>query len=281
MINGRYVATRNGVPIGVMPLHIYDPDKDGLIALAQLVAAVCSETEADGKISTHETGGKHRWTLDKLLKGAGAGADPTEIDVPSFDIFDKFREFVSWNSIDGLTSGGDSGYSCTPGVAGLRLATAAVTDYDAWAYNYWFWYGLCEAGKLLTVEFQIIELMSLINQNIWLRLAEYADDPPSEICDHFGWKIIGADLYASNANGTTQTITDTGVNIPQYGQRTRLKIVWNPGVDLKFYVDDVLKVTHTTNLPIYGEYTFHAHIRTLQAGIKSIVVGRVLMEREY
>lgn len=39
---------------GVMTLAVYDPDKDGLIALAQLVAAVCSETEADGKITTHK-----------------------------------------------------------------------------------------------------------------------------------------------------------------------------------------------------------------------------------
>lgn len=53
------------------------------IALADLVAAVCSEAEADGKITTHGTGAKHRWTLNKLLKGAGAGANPTEIDVPS------------------------------------------------------------------------------------------------------------------------------------------------------------------------------------------------------
>lgn len=55
----------------------------GQIPLARLADAVCSETEADGKITTHETGAKHRWTLNKLLKGAGAGADPTLIDVPS------------------------------------------------------------------------------------------------------------------------------------------------------------------------------------------------------
>ena len=30
---------------------VYDPDKDGLIAIAQLASAVCSETEADNKIA--------------------------------------------------------------------------------------------------------------------------------------------------------------------------------------------------------------------------------------
>lgn len=51
--------------------------------LAELENAVCSETEAAGLITTHETGAKHRWTDEKLLKGAGAGANPDEIDVPA------------------------------------------------------------------------------------------------------------------------------------------------------------------------------------------------------
>lgn len=34
-----------------MTRTVYDPDEDGLIALAQLVAAVCSETEADAKVA--------------------------------------------------------------------------------------------------------------------------------------------------------------------------------------------------------------------------------------
>ncbi|MBC8275832.1 MAG: hypothetical protein H8E40_12805 [Chloroflexi bacterium] len=80
--------------------------------LAELEAAVCSETEADSKISTHQGDasahhaktsdagditsgtfaearipahmdkGKLAFTADKLLKGSGAGAAPTEIDVP-------------------------------------------------------------------------------------------------------------------------------------------------------------------------------------------------------
>lgn len=45
------------VGVGDMKKSVYDPDKDGVIALAQLAAAVCSETEAgtiaDGKITTH------------------------------------------------------------------------------------------------------------------------------------------------------------------------------------------------------------------------------------
>ena len=39
--------------------------------------------DAPALIATHATGSKHRWTDEKLRKGAGAGADPDEIDVPA------------------------------------------------------------------------------------------------------------------------------------------------------------------------------------------------------
>jgi hypothetical protein len=37
---------------------------------------------AEGGVPNHMSKNKLAWTADKLLKGAGAGADPTEIDVP-------------------------------------------------------------------------------------------------------------------------------------------------------------------------------------------------------
>ena len=57
---------------------------EGGIADAHTTAdAATTPAEVDAKITTHETGAKHRWTANKLLKGAGVGADPTEIDVPT------------------------------------------------------------------------------------------------------------------------------------------------------------------------------------------------------
>lgn len=43
----------DGVTIGDMAKSTYDPDKDGKVALAQLVDAVCSETELADAITTH------------------------------------------------------------------------------------------------------------------------------------------------------------------------------------------------------------------------------------
>ncbi|MBW2648963.1 MAG: hypothetical protein JRC53_03965 [Deltaproteobacteria bacterium] len=43
---------------------------------------ITSGTFAEARIPAHMAKSKLAWTADKLLKGAGAGADPTEIDVP-------------------------------------------------------------------------------------------------------------------------------------------------------------------------------------------------------
>jgi len=239
-----------------MEKHTYDADKDGRIEKDALEI-----------------------TLDKLLKGAGAGADPTEI--APFDILDKFREFIPWVSLDGFSVGGDTGYAITPQATRLTITTGNVADYDARIISPSVWHYLFDSGKAVTIEFPIVNMDSVASQNIWLRFATSTDDPPSETVNHFGWKIIGAVLYASNADGTTQTITDTGVSLSTSAQRTRLKIVFVPGTDCKYYVNDVLKVTHTTNL-CGDSYAFlHFHMRTLEAAAKGISLGRVLIEKEY
>lgn len=58
-----------------------DIDTHAAIAAAHHARYTDAEADAraDAKVLAHATGGKHRWTSGNLLKGAGAGADPTEI----------------------------------------------------------------------------------------------------------------------------------------------------------------------------------------------------------
>ena len=196
-----------------------------------------------------------------------------------FDIFDKFREFISWGSLDGFDTGGDTDFIAEPQGSYLLLGHNQA-GADAWVKSKALWVNILDAGKLVTVEFPLYCLTAPANQNIWLRFAGGCEDPPTETVDHFGWKIIEGDLYASNADGTTQTITDTTVDLAAGNQRTRLKIVLNPGTDCKFYVNDVLKVTHDTNLPALASYQLHIHIRTLAPQPRSIELGRGLIEKE-
>ncbi len=55
------------------------------------------------------------------------------------------------------------------------------------------------------------------------------------------------ELYAVTANGSANTNTQiTGVTVTS---PHTYQIIFNPGVNAKFYVDGVLRATHTTNLP--------------------------------
>ena len=55
-------------------------------------------------------------------------------------------------------------------------------------------------------------------------------------------------LWAVNANGSSNTPTDI-TSFWTTGEFNTLTAVFNPGVDIKFYVRGVLAATHTTNLP--------------------------------
>lgn len=53
-------------------------------------------------------------------------------------------------------------------------------------------------------------------------------------------------LYAVNANGTN---TNTEISAVDTAVWNTYEIIWTPGTDVKFYVNGVLRATHTTNLP--------------------------------
>lgn len=67
--------------------------------------------------------------------------------------------------------------------------------------------------------------------------------------EHIGFKFVLGNntitTYATNANGTTQTTTDLSVS----DSDPHVYTVRYDGTEAKFYIDGVLKATHTTNLP--------------------------------
>ena len=68
----------------------------------------------------------------------------------------------------------------------------------------------------------------------------------------------GGNLFAHNSNGTTKTSTDVNSWITLTDWNT-YEIVFNPWVDAKFYINGVLKATHTTNLPTTGTLNLSIH----------------------
>lgn len=206
------------------------------------------------------------------------------INIPNADVYDPFAQFldlIPWNSIDGFLPGGDGEYTAYGMGITLWLVTIATTDSDAYVNSRGPWIKILDVGKAITIEFDLLYLHVITNILSWMRFEVYLDDPPSETREHFGWKTIGGNLYASNSNGSTQKITDTGVDIADAFQRTRLKIILTPGTDIKFYVNDVLKVTHTEYLPDNTDYYIRMHLRTLDDVSKQLEISRILLQKAY
>lgn len=65
---------------------------------------------------------------------------------------------------------------------------------------------------------------------------------------HIGFILDTATLYASNANGTTQTKTDISSGVTVTNPLV-YRAVMSGSTNCKFYVNKTLKATHTTNLP--------------------------------
>lgn len=197
-----------------------------------------------------------------------------------YDIFDTFKDFIPWTSVDGFICGGNPGYNITARVPHLYIKTGSTLNDFAYLYSWHSWPNLVDTGRKVTLEFAINYLSSIANQNIWFRLAP-TTSTPYDTFEHFGWKIIDGDLYASNAYGLAQSLTDTDVDLAVGYQRTRLKIIFKPGSWCKFFVDDVLEVTHATNLPQSNPYYLHFVVQTLEAASKILYIGRVLIEKEH
>lgn len=224
---------------------------------------------------THEDSGYDEIDVASLSGVLAEDQDPAMLS--------RFFDFIPWVSLDGFDTGGDAGADVAVESPVVRLTTGGGgANFDAYLWSKEAWIHIVDNGKLLTFEFPLVSLSSVANLNVWLHLSNGPADPPSETAGHIGWKIINADLYASNADGAAQKITDTGVDLSAAGQRTRLKAVLTPGTDCKYYVNDVLKVTHTANLlPAGWGVQLLFHIRTTLAAVKFIYLGRVLIDKEH
>ncbi|MBA7596047.1 hypothetical protein ES703_07027 [subsurface metagenome] len=223
-------------------------------------------------------------TSGQFLKTQGAGANPVWADVDgggSFDFFDKFREILCWVSKDGFTSTIDTGGSISADGHNIYLKTGNVSGNKAYLYAKCDIYRLVETGKVTTVEWLLYSFtISVANQTTYLHQCQNTNAPPTETDNHFGFKIVNGDLYASNGDDTTQKITDTGVNISSGSQHTVLRAVVTQGTNVKFYVDGVLKVTHTDNLPAAGQYRLNMGFTTNEAANKYMRLGRIAYERD-
>jgi len=90
---------------------------------------------------------------------------------------------------------------------------------------------------------------------------------------HFGFKIIDGAIWATDCDGTNaENATDTGVVYGGAYVERRL-LIRHLGSSIAYYVDNVLKVTHSTNVPASAAtQQIYLGIRTDEASNKKIIL---------
>jgi len=178
-------------------------------------------------------------TTDVLI----VGTDVVTAESRFNTLFDRFV-FIG-NSNDGLTE--------TPGAGGSITRSLMIT-----------YFGIADGVtcKLVSAslgtglnwddDFEFVAPVRTATQNkdIFVGLSPDNANVPANatsIVRHIGFFWEDNTLYASNADSSTQTKTEiTGLTLTNWNV---YRFVWDAGTNIKFYVNDVLKATHTTNLP--------------------------------
>lgn len=197
----------------------------------------------------------------------------------AFDPFSKFIDLVHFNSIDGFTVTTNAGGQAAASDAILVLSTSGTSGSSVYVCSKNRYVKICEAGKLLTVEWQLSYLNSY--DTMYLFMTDDISAPPSPGSHHFGFRISSSFYKASTGNGTSGTTTTLEAPLNSIYHRKRLKAVCNRGTDVKFYVDDVLVATHTTNLPNTDDLYLNMGISIGGSTQFDAWINRVLITKDY
>jgi hypothetical protein len=214
------------------------------------------------------------WTSGYFNKGAGVDADPTEVYLPEF-ISDWFHEQWTNNpEVAGtvwtvaFVGSGDIPW-WAPGR--LQLSTLATINSFVRVYSQSAGLLMYAAGLIGFWSTQWADTdrtTSTVLLGIWINTAGV---PPSLTAHHVGFKVLNGAIYATNADGTTEKATDTGITYDAQWNTRRLWFVVRSGA-IDYYVDDVLKVTHTANLPTFTAGYLYNSITNAVAATRSFEV---------
>lgn len=198
---------------------------------------------------------------DKIEEGA-------EIHVSgSFDRYD-FHWFCLFESLTGLSQilNGTGAITLTGSYA--QLATGATQ------YSYLSLYKVLDISNVFSWDrkrkFRTRVYFSA-NTSQLLYFA-FGNTQNIDLTRYIGFKIDNGDIYAGVCNGSDETLTDTGVNVSA-GSSYDFEIIFTPGVDAKFYINDTLVATITTNLPsgaTDANYLMTTFLRTMAAADKQV-----------
>jgi len=213
------------------------------------------------------------WTSGKVLKGAGVDANPTEVYLPEFE--------KNWLHENWLHN---------PEIAETIWTVAFVNtgDISNWAANrIWL-----NTGSTINSAVQVYTSYTTItgfgsgliagwctawtdrdrtNSTVLFWLVDYTEAKPPALTDiHIGFKVINGAIWATSCDGThAENADDTGITYSSAWAIHSLHFI-HKGTSIDYYVDGVLKVTQSTNLPSSATGYIYNSITNEVAAVREI-----------
>jgi hypothetical protein len=243
----------------------------GTISSGNVVGGIAAKSLAVSKLADGTDGELITWdaagvaavvaagTATHVLTSNGAGAAPTFQAIPAATVTPQFIYNVNIPATDtidadqwtvSLTGTGAASFS----QGSFYLTTGTTDGSHATALAYWC-NDVGPADAVYDLDPEFIWLGSLANSTATPLVAVFTDSQgvanfdEAAACtsEHVGFALDTAVLYASNADGATQTKTDISAGVTATAHNT-YRAVFDSGTNIKFYVNGTLKATHTTNL---------------------------------
>ena len=163
-----------------------------------------------------------------------------EITVDKFR-YDKLVIECTFESLDYWTQTKIGSAYIYPHLASVALGTGSTINSIASFYSEAYVEGegmvFSKAPQFMTV----VKFNTITDQIAYMVANDFS-------LSSFGFKVVNGTLYALHLKDSVEYTTDisSGINLTQYH---RYKAIYYPGEKIEFYVDDILKATHTENLP--------------------------------
>ena len=182
-----------------------------------------------------------------------------------------FHWFTFFESIDGFQDASTGTGAPTVDYNGLNLSTGATSGSECYLIKGTTTLKLFTWSKSRSIKTVVTSLNTANSPEIFVTTGciNTATD------NHFGFQIIGADLYGHNGNGSIASQTNLTDRFSSGVPRT-LEAIFDPGVDIKYYVDGVLRATVTTNLPTGTDLSwevFNGYIKNATAADRGTVIS--------
>lgn len=192
---------------------------------------------------------------DKILDG--------EVPVPKLN-WNKREIQCNFESENGWNFSGDGGYSLRLGSLYISTDEINGTWEEASAYNNLSYVNFASKNPVYQ---SLVQIDSITNQTIYFGLGQCS-------IDFMGFKVVNGILYACH-NHTSEHLTQiTGITLTNFNV---YKIIMTSGSKIEFYVNDVLKATHTTDLPNdqFQDYVFDFYIETSEDDFKGLTCSKL------